>query len=403
MPESKIFDAGTYPVGITSITSDGAGTGLSASVVVGGASSVTSITVTTAGQNYLFDEEIKIPETALGGSDANIFVFANVTGTKDNSSIIRDSANVYAVVTNPIQGGSNAQPVGFSFSNKRVKFLVDEIGDFANSADVNISQGKNDTSMSMVDAYGDYTIAGVNATAKTFTVTSDKIRFKDISVSRGVSNSKAVSITANGDGTGNAEMTLDTVMPTNTFIKLDSSKSNAVYPLYANISNSKKLHFFDNNFVTTVDGNTAFYKGELTTQYATVNSYDAGNNKFILGNVSTTALGTAYANVQFVHADIVNGKGECGDIVGLTGKRKSLTIESASTLSLPDSNAVDIKSSFNVNAVIDSTVEANSNVTVLYFPQNDAQNTVDQLIDDFATTKQKSASIDAVPYNQAYE
>lgn len=394
--------AGTYPVGITSITSDGAGTGLSASVVVGGASSVTSITVTTAGQNYLFDEEIKIPETALGGSDANIFVFANVTGTKDNSSIIRDSANVYAVVTNPIQGGSNAQPVGFSFSNKRVKFLVDEIGDFANSADVNISQGKNDTSMSMVDAYGDYTIAGVNATAKTFTVTSDKIRFKDISVSRGVSNSKAVSITANGDGTGNAEMTLDTVMPTNTFIKLDSSKSNAVYPLYANISNSKKLHFFDNNFVTTVDGNTAFYKGELTTQYATVNSYDAGNNKFILGNVSTTALGTAYANVQFVHADIVNGKGECGDIVGLTGKRKSLTIESASTLSLPDSNAVDIKSSFNVNAVIDSTVEANSNVTVLYFPQNDAQNTVDQLIDDFATTKQKSASIDAVPYNQAY-
>ena len=394
--------AGTYPVGITEISSDGAGTGLSASVVVGGSSSITSITVTTAGQNYLFDEEIKIPETSLGGSDANIFVFANVTGTKDNSTVIRDNSNVYAVVSNPIQGGSNAQPTGFSFSNKRVKFLVDEIGDFENSADVNVTQGKNDTSMSMLDAYGDYTIADVNTSAKTFSVTSDVIRFKDVSVSRPITNSKLVSITANGDGTGNAEMTLNTVMPTNTFIKLDSGKSNATYPVWKDDRNNKKLYFYDNTFVTTVNGNTAFYKGEVTTQYATVNSYDAGNNKFILANVSTTALGTNYANVEFVHADIVNGKGECGDIVGLTGKRKSLTIESASTMSLPDSNAVDITPSFSVNAVNDTTVSANSNVTVLYFPQNDAQNTVDQLIDDFATTQQQSAEIESVPYNQAY-
>ena len=75
-------------------------------------------------------------------------------------------------------------------------------------------------------------------------------------------------------------------MPTHTFVKLDSSKANAFYPLTANTSNLKKYHFYDNGFVSTVNGNTAFFTGEITTQYATVSSYDGANSQFVLGNVT---------------------------------------------------------------------------------------------------------------------
>ena len=391
---SNLVD-GSYVVSATS--SELNGTGLTVNVTIA-SSEVSSIAIVNPGSDFVEDEEIRIPETSLGGSDSNVFVFSNITGVRDDGRVIRDKANIYAVISNPVTGGSNATIQGFTFGNKTVKFTADEIQDFGNTNDVDVSQGKNDTSMSMLNVYGDYSLSNVNATASTFTITSANIRFKDASVTRSATNSKLVSIGANADLKGNASLTLDTVLPTHTFVKLDSSKANAFYPLTANTSNPKKYHFYDNGFVSTVNGNTAFFTGEITTQYATVSSYDSANSQFVLGNVTTTALGTNFANVKFVQANTTVDS----DIVGLSTKRKSLEILSSTTLALPDTNAVDIVPSFSVSVVNDTTIEANSNVTVIVFPTTDAQVTVDQLIDDMATTKQRNAGISDIPSADSY-
>ena len=71
-------------------------------------------------------------------------------------------------------------------------------------------------------------------------------------------------------------------------------------------------------------------------------------------------------------------------------------------MALPDTNAVDIVPSFSVSVVNDTTIEAQSNVTVIVFPTTDAQVTVDQLIDDMATTKQRNAGISDIPSADSY-
>ena len=99
---SNLVD-GSYVVSATS--SELNGTGLTVNVTIA-SSEVSSIAIVNSGSNFVEDEEIRIPETSLGGSDSNVFVFSNITGVRDDGRVIRDKANIYAVISNPVTGGN---------------------------------------------------------------------------------------------------------------------------------------------------------------------------------------------------------------------------------------------------------------------------------------------------------
>ena len=317
----------------------------------------------TVGKAYNVNEVATI-DYADNGAGTFYITEANITAT----SYARLGSDTYVSFESELKQDTSVELIGITPSSTKLLLKATDLTGLTNGTNVSLTTERSLSSVDTIPAKY-YSVADVDTTAKTFTVTDADFQFHTASVHRPAYNQLNLATIGNGDSLGNTYISnagTDGKIEAGDFLHFASGTNYAsnVYPIQS-VTTSGVAQFYDNG-VTASSGsqNAIVYKGDLTGIQGDINRLYS-NGTIRIANFDTTNIGAyGYGNVRFTNSN-TSVAGSQGTVVGVTGNKRVLRKTNvANEINIGVNDAVkDLTTAFNIDLARD-TVAKQVDITV---------------------------------------